>query len=110
MVIDDFDLVRMVVFPNEANSPLVVDTDRMLPVPVALQRFKPVAGRHAEIVESLGNVQQTQFAKRGVLNICRKPPASSAGPDRRGFSVSKADDHSGKDITYNVMRYKPRRF
>jgi hypothetical protein len=74
----------MAVFPNEANSPLVVDTDRMLPAPVALPRFKPVAGRHAEIVESLGNVQQTQFAKRCILNICRKPPASSAGPDRRG--------------------------
>jgi hypothetical protein len=39
------------------------------------------------------------------LNICRKPPASSAGPDRRGFTVSEADDHCST-ITYNAMRYK----
>src|ERR1700752_5476023 len=45
VVVDDFDLVRIVVTPNKANPPLIVDADRMLSAPVALQRFQAIGGR-----------------------------------------------------------------
>jgi hypothetical protein len=59
----------MVVFPDEANSPLIVDSDRMLSAPFGFQCLESVTGRHAEVFESLGYVQETQFAKRSILNV-----------------------------------------
>lgn len=44
MVVDDLYPVRIAVLPDEADAPLVVDTNAVLPCPVALQRFKPVSG------------------------------------------------------------------
>jgi hypothetical protein len=54
----------MVVSPNETNPPLIVDADRMLPLPLAAQRLQPIAGWHAEIVKALCVVDDTQFAQR----------------------------------------------
>jgi hypothetical protein len=55
--------------PNETNTPLIVDPDRMLSLSIGLQRLKPVAGRHAQIVEELGLVQETEFSQSNVLNV-----------------------------------------
>jgi len=39
--------------PDEANSPLIVDADRMLSLSLACQRFQPITGRHAKVIETL---------------------------------------------------------
>jgi hypothetical protein len=45
MVIDDLNSFCPAVVPHEANPPLVVDSDRILTLAVALERFKPVTRR-----------------------------------------------------------------
>jgi hypothetical protein len=52
VVVDDFDLVRMAFSPNETNSPLIIDANRMLSLPFAPQGFKPVARRYAKVVQT----------------------------------------------------------
>jgi hypothetical protein len=61
----------MSISPNEANPPLIVDADRMLPAPILRQCLKPIAGRHPEIIECPGIVDETQLSQRDGLDIRR---------------------------------------
>lgn len=56
MIVDDFDVECVVIDPPEADTPLVIDADRMLSGAVSEMRFEPVARRIAEIVEDCGAV------------------------------------------------------
>ena len=69
MVINDFDLVRIPVFPDETDAPLVVNANTMLSGPLPFQAFKPVARRHPQILKTFRTVKTKQFAQRGSLNV-----------------------------------------
>jgi hypothetical protein len=64
MVIHNFDVVHIAFFPSEANSPLIIDANAVLPMPVAFQRFKLIAWRLLEILKGSGAIQIEQFAPR----------------------------------------------
>jgi hypothetical protein len=64
MIIHDFDIVHIAVFPSEANPPLIVDTNAVLPLPVAFQRFELIAGRLPEVLKGSGAMQIEQLAPR----------------------------------------------
>jgi|TARA_R110002020_G_scaffold169661_3_gene358961 hypothetical protein len=49
MVVNNFDILRTSVFPNKANTPLIVDPDAVLACAIAPQEFEPIAGRHLQI-------------------------------------------------------------
>ena len=57
VVIHYFDVNRPNVSPYEADAPLIVDADAVLPFPVALERFKMVARRGLEKIQRLSSVQ-----------------------------------------------------
>jgi hypothetical protein len=44
MIIDDFDVQRFAIVPDEADPVLIVGTDAVLSLAVAAQRFERVAG------------------------------------------------------------------
>jgi hypothetical protein len=58
--------------PHEANTPLVVNADTVLPFAIAFQGVEPVASRHLQIRQSFGRVQHQQFSARRLSNI-REP-------------------------------------
>ncbi len=62
MVVDDLNVVRVAAAPSETDPPLVVDSDAVLPAPVALERLQPVARRYAQVVQALGGVELNQLA------------------------------------------------
>src|SRR6185437_11682897 len=62
VIIHNLDLFSAAVVPHEADPPLIVDADRMLPLAVAFERFQPVAWRVAQIAERAGAVKQEQLA------------------------------------------------
>src|SRR4051812_23557536 len=93
VVVDDFDVVRIVLSPDEANPPLLVDPDRMLSLPIGLQRFEPVGRRYLQICKPPRAIQQAQFAQGAFLNVRRQSPATMAGPDGRGLTVPETNDH-----------------
>ena len=45
VVIDDFDFMRAVMLPAEADAPLVIDTDGVVALALALEGFQAIAGR-----------------------------------------------------------------
>ncbi|SMX60107.1 protein of unknown function [Bradyrhizobium sp. ORS 285] len=86
---------RSSILPDEANSPLIVDPDRMLPGAVSPQSLEPVPGRHPEIVKNPGLIQKTKFAKCDILNVRRQSSAPPAGPYQLRFPIREALDHDG---------------
>ncbi len=64
MIIHNFNVVHIAVFPSEAHPPLIVDTNAVLPLPIAFQRFKLIAGRLPEILQGSGTVKIKQLPPR----------------------------------------------
>lgn len=69
MVIDDLDVLRPAVVPDEAYAPLVVDADAVLAGAVSPERLQAVAGRGGEIAKFDGIVQHLQLTLRHVLDV-----------------------------------------
>jgi hypothetical protein len=49
----------MALSPDKANSPLIVDADRVLALAFAAQGFQPIAGRYLKVLKPLCVVQHT---------------------------------------------------
>jgi hypothetical protein len=62
MVVNDFDIGRSSFLPNKANSPLIIDTDRMLACPITPQRLEPVSWRYAKILQDTRIIEDPQFS------------------------------------------------
>jgi len=73
VVVGDLDLVGVAVGETEADSPLVVDGNRMLPCPLSLERVKPVAWRDLEIIKPSRQVDVLQLPPCSLDQIRRKP-------------------------------------
>ncbi len=56
MVVDDFDLVRMSIPPNEANPPLVVNPDAVLAFAIANEPFEAISGQCSKILSETAEV------------------------------------------------------
>jgi hypothetical protein len=61
MIIDDLDPFRRAFAPEEADSPLIVDPDIMLTLPVAAQSLKPVSWNCRQVLQFLRVVQHPQL-------------------------------------------------
>lgn len=68
MVIHDLYLGRVALAPHEADAPLVVDANAVLPLSVAFQLFKPVTGRSGQVAKPHGEMQLLQFSPGNALD------------------------------------------
>lgn len=91
VVIDDLYIVCVVggFIPLEADAPLVIDANAVLPFAVALQCFQAIAGRHAKKVDAVRGVQQSELAQRDCGDI-RKPLTFARGGERRRIVALEA--------------------
>lgn len=69
MVVNDLDIHGPNVCPDKAQSPLHVDADAVLALPILLQRFKMVAGWRTKEIERLSRVELSQFS---LCNRCER--------------------------------------
>ena len=67
MIVDDFDIDGVPLFPTEADPPSFVDPYAVLTLPVALQRFQPVAGWGRQVLKNAGTVKVQQLPPRRPL-------------------------------------------
>lgn len=100
MVIDDLDVLGPVV-PDEADPPLIVDPDRMLPGPLALQRLQPVPRGHAKVGQHGGGGDHVELP---VCDPIDRPEGRSLDPTEQGGGPLAAErsDHTGPRLTPNV--------
>ena len=73
MVIRDLDVVRVARAPFEADPPLAIDADTVLPGPVPRKTFEVVAWRHAQRLDPARRVNLQELPVRLTLNLNRQP-------------------------------------
>lgn len=66
MVINYLYIFRACVCPPKADSPLIVYTDTVLTKTIALQRFKTIAGRYSQIIESSRDLKLSELSSRNL--------------------------------------------
>src|SRR5574340_241014 len=109
MIVDDFDIVCVPIFPTETYPPLIVDADAPLPTAVAAQYLQAVSGWHAQFLDPPHGVEELELAPRHDLNLRRQPANDLPGKYRRRGLVSEGFNHCQivfpRDST--VKRYCP---
>ena len=64
MVVNDLNPFWTSVAPPKADSPVIVDSDTVLPRTITAQTLKPVARRNPKILQTTRSVNLTQLAQR----------------------------------------------
>jgi hypothetical protein len=93
MVVDDFDFRWAFRRPNKADSELVVDPDRVSPLPVTRQPFKSIAGRRPQVAQIACGVEVPQFPTRWLDESGGKALRTLAVEDCLGGLIPEAPDH-----------------
>ena len=89
MVVNDLNPFWTSVAPLEADTPLIINSDTVLPCSITAQTLKPVARRNPEVFETTRSVDLTQLAQRdasdarieGRNRLPRKQPLSLTIPE-----------------------------
>src|SRR5437867_10418629 len=93
VIIDNLDVrrARRSSRPLKTDAPLIVDADAVLPLPIALQRFEPVAGQRRQVMEDVRRFKAIEFEPSGSLDAreCFHP---LAGREIRRSLIAVADD------------------
>ena len=93
MVVNDLHLLRTGVGPHEADPPLVVDPDAVLPGPVTLERLEPVPRWHSEVVEHLRGADLAKLAQRDSMDSRIDRVHTFSTPQPFGVLAPERPDH-----------------
>jgi hypothetical protein len=77
VVVHDFHIFGARIRPPKADAPLIIDTNAVRAGTVALERFKTIAGRHSQILQSAGDLELSQLAPRNSSDVHEPPDAES---------------------------------
>ena len=79
--------------PHEADPPLVVDPDAVLPGTVALESFEAVAGWDTEVLDGLRGPHLTKLAQCDSMDPRINRPHAFTTPQPFGLLVAERSDH-----------------
>jgi len=86
VIINDLDVECGTVLPDETKTPLIVDSDAVLPAPPTFEQFKAILRRDSQILQPNGNFQLPQLAQSYTLNV-DKPRYALAFVQRLSISA-----------------------
>src|SRR5213592_4522470 len=94
VIIDNLDVrrARRSIRPLKTDPPLIVDADAVRALPIALQRFKPVAGQRRQIMKDVRGFKAIELEPSGPLDARERFHAFAGGEVSRSL-VAVADDH-----------------
>jgi hypothetical protein len=72
MIVYDFNIVSVPLAPTEADTPLVIDPNAVLSLPVSSQFLKAISWRDKKIIQLLCRIQQEQFPLSDAPQIRRE--------------------------------------
>ena len=90
MVINNLDILRSALSPDEADSPLIVDSDAVQPLSAAAQSFEPVSRNGRNVCQGFCVVEQTQFSTRDIAEL----PVALALEQFLGVPAAGGADHT----------------
>jgi hypothetical protein len=93
VVINDLDLQRITVLPDEADSPLIVDSNAVLSRSITLQPLKPVRWWNPQRIQTAGGRENFELSRSQALKIPRQPSREPAVKDPLGLSTLEGLDH-----------------
>lgn len=64
MVVNNLNPFWTSIAPPEADTPLIIDSDTVLPRPITAQTLEPVARRNPEVIQMTRRINLTQLAQR----------------------------------------------
>lgn len=94
VIVDEFDILSTSIVPGEADPPLIIDSNAVLPRPVVFQRLQPIAGRHTQRVEKAGGVDLRQLSEDGLLDTGINRWQLVAIPEPLSRLVGEGPDHA----------------
>src|SRR3954469_10030283 len=97
VIIDNLDVrrARRPIWPFKTDAPLIVDPDAVLPLPIALQRFEPVAGQRRQIMKNVRRFKTIELEPGGPLGSRERFHPFAGGEVSRSL-VAVADDHRSR--------------
>jgi hypothetical protein len=98
MIVDDFDLMSGTFEPDEADSPLTVDANAVLPLAVAPKCLQTISRRRRKIAELRCRFQHPQLSPRGAFKN-PEPTNGLSCRQRPGILIAKGYDHNLVRVT-----------
>ena len=93
VVVCDLHLVGITIDEPEANAPLIVDTNRVLPLPILSKLMKTISWRNLEVVYSRRQVHVFKFTPRSPGDVRRKASRPSSSVKLLCLLVREGLDH-----------------
>ena len=103
MVIHDFNIIGIAVFPFKTNAPLPIYADAALPGAVAAQRLKPVARQGYKVLDGFGVVQSFQ-TPLGLGGKSSELPDALPVEKCLGLFATESFNHLFNDNKFYVVR------
>jgi hypothetical protein len=92
MVVNDFDVIRMSSAPYEADAPLIVDTNAVLPLSIPFQALEAVSWERGQRSDLRSGIEDVQFAKRRAFD-CFEPACTLPVKEALGIRAAEGPDH-----------------
>ena len=107
MVVDDFHTVGVAVPPHEADVILIIDSDAVLALALAVQSLESVSGGNIQIIQGHRGMQQEQLLQCPHFQIGGNPWASPSSPKLIRIRIPEACYHGVIVLRYgtSVKRY-----
>jgi hypothetical protein len=102
MIICEFDIKGIAVHEPEADAPLIIYGNRILPDPLPLQFVQPVAWRYLQIIKPSRQIHVLEFPYRPAGDFRRESFRLSFHVQVPSVLVGKCLDHNKK---CNLSRY-----
>ena len=93
MVVADLDVMRIAVDKPEADAPLSVHRDRVLPLSVVLERMQAIARWHLQVIQAGRQVDVFQLADGTPGDVGRKALGCPRREQVPGLPVRERLDH-----------------
>jgi hypothetical protein len=93
VIVDEFDIFCTSISPDEADAPLRVHADTVLPATVAGQLLKPIPWWNAEILDIFRRMDQLELPQRQPLHQSVNALDVLLIPDALGVLASERSDH-----------------
>jgi hypothetical protein len=93
MIISDLDIECLTIGEAKADTPLIIDPDRMLTDAIALQGLKPIGRRQAQISDGPRRIQLLQAHGCTPQNIARQLAGFARSEEAFGAGIGKRSDH-----------------
>ena len=101
VIVHNLNFVSVALSPHEAETPLLVNPNAMLPLSVAMQCFQAIAGRSSQVAQFGGAVQLPKLSPGDALDslkaAARLPTVKSPG-----FGAAERLDHEPDCILLRV--------